>query len=129
MRLLRPSIRNMLLELGRNQPDLKPDENTTAHVVGLCDSVCEKYFLRMPMCHKCHMDDREYFCIKPGEGLVNSNALVQSSHIVSLCLNLEAHLLKTTGAARKELVENLEKRKPPLHPLRRRTCSSLIYIV
>ena len=54
--------------LDENQPDLKPDENTAAHVVGLCDSVCEEYFLRMPMCHKCHLDDRQYFIIKPGEG-------------------------------------------------------------
>lgn len=89
--------------LDKNQAAPKPDD--TAHIVGLCDSVCEKYFRHMPMCHNCHQDDRAYFQIKPGEGLINDQAFMQSVPLVTEFLKLQRQVM----SGRKELQNELEE--------------------
>lgn len=89
--------------LDKNQAAPKPDD--TAHIVGLCDSVCEKYFRHMPMCHNCHQDDRAYFQIKPGEGLINDQAFRQSVPLVTEFLKLQRQVM----SGRKELQNELEE--------------------
>lgn len=89
--------------LDKNQAAPKPDDTT--HIVGLCDSVCEKYFRHMPMCHKCHQDDRTYFQIKPGEGLINDQAFRQSVPLITEFLKLQRQVM----LGRKELQNELEE--------------------
>ena len=95
--------------LDENKPASKPDKNTAAHIIGLCDSACERSFRQMPFCHKCYGDDRQYFQIKPGEGLVNPSAMLQVTPLVNSCVDLKSQISKASGAARKELEKELEK--------------------
>lgn len=89
--------------LDKNQAAPKPDD--TAHIVGLCGTVCEKYFRQMPMCHNCHQDDRAYFQIKPGEGLIDDQAFRQSVPLVTEFLKLQRQVM----SGRKELQNELEE--------------------
>ena len=77
--------------LDKHLPALGLDD--TAHVVGLCDLICQKKFRQMPMCHTCHGDDRAYFQIKPGEGLINVQSIQQSVPFVTAFCKLERQVL------------------------------------
>ena len=88
----------------------KPDENTTAHVIGLCDLSCQQKSRQMPMCPKCHTDDKRYFQIKPG-GVANSaRNCAEHAPCTNLC-GLRASDVKAKGKALSEVAKNLEKAK------------------
>ena len=89
-------------DLDENLPAL--GLNDTSHVVGLCDLSCQKKFRQMPMCHKCHEDDRQYFQMKPGDGLINVQCIQQSvSFVAPFC-----ELKRQVASGRIELKPELE---------------------
>ena len=57
----------------------------------------------MPMCHKCHQDDRTYFQIKPGGGLLNVQAMMQSVPLVTAFCKLESQFLSGRNDLKNEL--------------------------
>ena len=94
-------------DLDGNRVTEKPDENTTAHVVGLCGSACFNFFRLMPVCSKCKSDSNNEHVKKPGDGLPNPAAIMLMGFHTQSILKIESQMHQSKGLELQELQRRL----------------------
>ena len=91
----------------------KPDESTTAHVIGFCKDSCPVDFRCMPICPKCGSDRKRDHVKKPGEGLASPSAIVEMSKHAKAMIHIRRQLnaQDITDSFREELQGRLTSEK------------------